>query len=312
MATVGQQLKTPEAGWRRYDDTDSRILYVSNNWVRSNTGNNGYNGTGSNTFYSGELCIFKFYGTKLRIISSIDTNRSFDGSADIFINNVNFGTILQRYGSTSLHSVLVYETIDLPIGIHTVSISTKNCTPNTLAFSIDAVDIDSNGYLVLFEPGNLAARVGNSQVTLNWDAIAGATGYNVKRSTIAGGPYETIANVVGTSYVDTNVVNGITYYYVVSTVAADDESDNSNEVSAMPTAPPVEEGEALLRVTMIDSSEREYELTTGQIDGFINWFNNHTSGDPASYMLNKSTGLRTSKEYLAFDKIISFEVTEIK
>lgn len=309
MAIVGQQLKTPEAGWRRYDDTDSRILYVSNNWVRSNTGNNGYNGTGSNTFYSGELCIFKFYGTKLRITSSIDTNRSFDGSADIFINNVNYGTILQRYGSVSLHSVLVYETMDLPIGIHTVKISTKNCTPNTLAFSIDAIDIDSDGYLLLFEPGNLTASVGNSQVTLNWDAIAGATGYNVKRSTTAGGPYETIANVTTTSYVDTDVVNGTTYYYAVTAITADDESANSNEASATPTAPPVEEGEALLRVTMIDSSEREYKLPMAEINSFVNWYDREVGTGTTVYVLNKMTG---GKEYLAFEKIISFEVTEIK
>lgn len=70
--------------------------------------------------------------------------------------------------------------------------------------------------------------------------------------------------------------------------------------------------EALLRVTMIDSSEREYQLTTTEFDGFINWINNHTSGDPASYMLIKNIGLRSSKEYLLFDKIISFEVTELK
>lgn len=63
---------------------------------------------------------------------------------------------------------------------------------------------------------------------------------------------------------------------------------------------------------MIDSSEREYQLTTTEIDGFINWINNHTSGDPASYILIKNIGLRSSKEYLLFDKIISFEVIELK
>lgn len=164
-------------------------------------------------------------------------------------------------------------------------------------------------------PDSLVAVAGDSQVTLSWDTVTGATGYNVKRSTTAGGPYTTIvSNVSGTSYVDNDVVNGTTYYYVVTAITADGESANSNEASATPTAieTPGENGQGLLRVTMTDSSEREYKLTNGEIDGFINWFNNHTSGDPASYMLNKSTGLRTSKEYLAFDKIISFEVSEIK
>lgn len=52
---------------------------------------------------------------------------------------------------------------------------------------------------------------------------------------------------------------------------------------------------------MSDSSEREYKLSTAEIDGFVNWFNHY---DTKSYMLNKAAG----KEYLAFDKIISFEI----
>lgn len=160
---------------------------------------------------------------------------------------------------------------------------------------------------------NLVPTAGNSQVTLAWDAVTDVIGYNVKRSTTAGGPYTTIAsNTTGTSYVDNDVINCTTYYYVVTAVTADGESANSNEASATPVAPPIEDGEAVLRVTMINSSEREYQLTTTEIDGFINWVNHHTSGDPTSYMLSKSIGLRTSKEYLLCEKIISFEVTEIK
>lgn len=65
--------------------------------------------------------------------------------------------------------------------------------------------------------------------------------------------------------------------------------------------------QTLLRVTVIDSSEREYQLSTAEIDGFINWFNHYTVADTKSYMLSKTFG----KEYLAFDKIISFEVISV-
>jgi hypothetical protein len=164
-----------------------------------------------------------------------------------------------------------------------------------------------------FNPGvptNLTATAGESQVTLSWTAVDGAMDYNVKRSTTAGGPYTTIAtNVTYTTFVDTTVTNGITYYYVVTAVNSSGiESANSNEASAIPIA----FNNSLLRVTMLDSSEREYQLSTAEIDGFINWFNRHVSTDTTSYMLNKIEVLQNSKEYLAFDKIISFEVIPLK
>ena len=88
---------------------------------------------------------------------------------------------------------------------------------------------------VLAAPANLAANPGTATVTLNWTASAGATSYNVKRATTSGGPYTTIAPVVNTtSYTDTTVVNGTTYYYVVSAVNAAGESPDSAEVSATP------------------------------------------------------------------------------
>ncbi|MBU2702258.1 hypothetical protein Ga0466249_003385 [Sporomusaceae bacterium BoRhaA] len=160
-------------------------------------------------------------------------------------------------------------------------------------------------YSPLNAPTNLTATAGDSQVTLSWTAVTGVTGYNVKRSIIAGGPYTTVgANVSTNSYVDTTVTNGTTYYYVVTTVDADGESAKSNEASATPVA----SSKALLRVTMSDSSEREYQLSESEIDGFINWVKGHVSIDPNCYMLNKIEVLQNSKDYLMFEKIISFEV----
>jgi hypothetical protein len=233
----------------------------------------------------------------------------------VYIDNVAMGT----YSTASTDSpVLVFEKTNLTLKDHHVKLVATD-VDGTHLMMVDAFDIDDIGELksytpmIINAPAKLIAVAGDSQVMLNWDAVIDATGYNVKRSTTAGGPYTTIAsNVAGISYVDKDVVNGTTYYYVVTAIAADGESANSNEASATPAAPPVEEGEAVLRVTMIDSSEREYQLTTTEIDGFINWINNHTSGGPASYMLIKNIGLRSSKEYLLFDKIISFEVTELK
>ncbi|WP_127532587.1 cellulase family glycosylhydrolase [Paenibacillus kobensis] len=91
-------------------------------------------------------------------------------------------------------------------------------------------------------PAGLSATAGNAQVALSWTASSGATGYNVKRSTTAGGTYTTVATgVIGTSYTNTALTNGTTYYYVVSAVNSAGESANSSQASATPagtTTPP--------------------------------------------------------------------------
>jgi fibronectin type 3 domain-containing protein len=85
-------------------------------------------------------------------------------------------------------------------------------------------------------PSNLTATAGNNLVTLAWTASTGATGYNVKRATKSGGPYTQIATTTTTGYLDTTVIGGTAYFYVVSSVDAIGESANSTEASATPVA----------------------------------------------------------------------------
>lgn len=181
---------------------------------------------------------------------------------------------------------------------------TDNFTPPTEPYE--------GGTPTIPAPTNLTATAGDAKVTLNWNAVTDATGYNVKRSTTAGGPYTTIAsNVSGISYVNSGLTNGTTYYYVVTAITANGESGPSNEASATPKAntTPGDNEQSLLRVIMIDSSEREYWLSKSEIDGFVNWYNHHVAADAMSYAINDSVDL--SKEYLSFDKIISFKVVSV-
>ena len=87
-------------------------------------------------------------------------------------------------------------------------------------------------------PLNLTATGGNQQISLAWTASTGANSYHVKRAATNGGPYTTVAAPAGTSYADTTVTNGTTYYYVVTAVSASGESANSNQASATPSTPP--------------------------------------------------------------------------
>lgn len=87
-------------------------------------------------------------------------------------------------------------------------------------------------------PTGLTATPGNAQVSLSWNASAGADNYNVKRATSSGGPYELITTVTTTGHLDSGLANGTTYYYVVSASNSIGESANSSEASATPSAPP--------------------------------------------------------------------------
>jgi|SRR5690242_2078062 len=82
----------------------------------------------------------------------------------------------------------------------------------------------------------LQAAAGNAQATLTWNASSGATGYYVKRSTTAGGPYPQIASTSSATYTDTGLANGTKYFYVVSAYNSAGESANSAEVNATPAA----------------------------------------------------------------------------
>src|SRR5690349_23771579 len=67
-------------------------------------------------------------------------------------------------------------------------------------------------------PASLSASAADKQVSLSWPTSAGSTSYILKRGLASGGPYRAIACQSSTSFVDTGLVDGTTYYYVVAGV----------------------------------------------------------------------------------------------
>jgi len=65
----------------------------------------------------------------------------------------------------------------------------------------------------------LSAIGGTNQIGLSWNASVGATGYNLKRATITGGPYANVAGLAGTNHADAGFAAGTTYFYVVEAQA---------------------------------------------------------------------------------------------
>lgn len=105
------------------------------------------------------------------------------------------------------------------------------------------------------------------QIDLNWDVAGGAESYTLKRSTTPGGPYTILASgLTGTSYSDSGLTEGATYYYVVVAVTSTDESEASAEAFSTTIAPVAywnfEEGSANTYVPYGPG-------TAGQYDGSI-------------------------------------------
>jgi fibronectin type 3 domain-containing protein len=84
-----------------------------------------------------------------------------------------------------------------------------------------------------------AAAVTHS-VSLEWDASASLIAYyKVYRGTVSGGPYNVLAtNITATSYTDSTVQSGTTYYYVTTALNAGGvESVVSNQLPAAIPSP---------------------------------------------------------------------------
>jgi fibronectin type 3 domain-containing protein len=77
---------------------------------------------------------------------------------------------------------------------------------------------------------------GIHDVVLSWSASSSSvTGYNVYRGTKSGGESATPLNsspVTGSTFTDTSVAAGQTYYYVVTAVDGSTQSSDSNQASA--------------------------------------------------------------------------------
>jgi len=88
-------------------------------------------------------------------------------------------------------------------------------------------------------PTGVAATPGDTQVTITWDQSTGATSYNIYWSTSPGVTTASGTRIPGANspYLQTALVDGTTYYYIVTAVNAVGESTASPQVSAIPAPP---------------------------------------------------------------------------
>jgi len=92
-------------------------------------------------------------------------------------------------------------------------------------------------------PTGVTASAGAGQVAITWLPVGGANTYNVYYNTVANfGTASTgtlsQTGLVATSTTIPNLTNGVTYYFVVTSVSSSGESVFSTEVSAIPSPVP--------------------------------------------------------------------------
>jgi len=87
-------------------------------------------------------------------------------------------------------------------------------------------------------PTGIVVVAGNSQLDISWNEVAGASSYNIYRSTSAGSRGAKVGASSSTTYTDTTVANGTTYYYTVTADnSAGEGPPSSQSVGATPSVP---------------------------------------------------------------------------
>lgn len=152
------------------------------------------------------------------------------------------GATFNLYYSTSTFTD--YTTVDSVVGV-TSPYDLTSLSDNTeyfvglIAIKDGKRSVLSNvvsAYTLLPAPANPVATAGTEQNTISWDAEAGATSYNIYWAESS--PITKSSNKItgATSpYVHSSLTGGTTYYYAVTAVNANGESELSSEVNGMPT-----------------------------------------------------------------------------
>ncbi len=299
-AKVGDILKLPEKGWKRYDDADNKITYIDS-W-RKFPNPNCYNNTQAYSSANGTIK-FKFYGTKLRLLGTSYNDRS--TNIQIKIDDVLVGTFSQN-SITTIYMKLDYEKTDLIKKIHTCEIINGSGTA-----LLDAIDIDSDGYLISDED--------TQSISLNKSSLNLLEG-NSEKLTATVKPDDAVnKNVTWTSSdesiatVDENGnVKAIKEGQATITATIEGTDIKADCIVTVtkketPVDPEEPTGDGNLYIEMVDGNIKQAKDI--DVNNFIKWFKNRDL-DKTESPIYKIKNAKGNVEYLVHDKIVGFEIRE--
>ncbi|QUH27789.1 fibronectin type III domain-containing protein [Vallitalea guaymasensis] len=306
-ATAGDELQQPENGWKRYEVVkegiaDNRITYEGD-W-----GGQYY------SYKTTNFIKFNFVGTELRLIRRLSSYSS--KNLSVTIDGIKYQTD-NKDSMPEYTPVIMFEIKNLANVEHAVVIDTTTAD-SAHHVSLDYIDMDENGELKGYDespiqieaPTNLTAQSSDYNITLNWDAVEGADNYTILRSTTLDAIDTIIGSSEETTYIDSDVEPGITYYYIVRAVKNSVESTDSNIASAMIK----KVNPAVLQIKLSTTDIYEFRVTMNEAENFIKWYidRSNDNGLPFYKFAAESEiePYTDANEYLIYNKIVWFKVKE--
>ncbi|AGF56907.1 uncharacterized protein YjdB [Clostridium saccharoperbutylacetonicum] len=297
-ATVGQQLTSPDTGWKRIDAKKDGIISFNGTWFEGQNDSD-WNGTVMESNTGNSSVKFNFYGTKIRFV----TVKNIDGA-----NNARITIDGNKVYSINLKDslsfqILVSEVNNLSLGVHTVVVDFPNAVSTGYIY-FDAIDIDENGKILPYgeaislNQSIMDLRVGDSQQLTTTTTPAGAqvtwSSDNTRVATVNPTTGEVTGVSEGTCTITATTVNGLAATCTVTVTKKDDPQ---------PTNPT---GDANLFIELVDGQIKQYTVSQDEINKFTSWFENRDKDHSftATYKFTKGT----YKDYVVHDQIDWFEV----
>ncbi|NFD17127.1 Ig domain-containing protein [Clostridium botulinum] len=305
-AKVGDMLREPEIGWKRYDDTNSNISYIGNKKIASGSK---YHKDSIMYFPSSEngTIKFNFIGSKIRLIDTMSSDRS--SNINIKIDNISY--TFNDYSANSIDQRLIFEKTGLLFKEHFVEITNNQ---SGTVYGLDAIDIDENGELKPYKEAVKAESISLDKTSM--DLLEGSSDKlnaevlpedATNKKVVWSSSDEKIAKVDENGKV-TAIKEG------QATITAKVEGTDLTATCKVNVTKKVEENKnnAILSISLVNGATKEYDVSMQEVEKFINWFEERSNGKGSSlYSFNKRINpYKTVKEYIVHDKIASFEVRE--
>lgn len=135
------------------------------------------------------------------------------------------------------------------------------------------------GIRMVTGPTSISTSNVANKVQISWSSLAGASSYVVSRSDSSGGPYGSVGTTASNSLLDSNIVNGKTYYYVVEakfsgTIKSAISSESSiSAIKVMNLQVPIELTDQTLAsdVMAVTFNRAQVSLDTSEYDGTVSY-----------------------------------------